>query len=400
MKLTDLSIIFVIILMPIIIMVYINTSFVVKAEKEEIYYKTIIDAATKDAVNRMKKIENTNLEIDYGYSGIVDNKVSINANIAIDTFYSSLFNNFGIAGNKDSERELKGYIPVIAVFDYDGVYIHSAEKDTATGKIEYVTKPKQYYTYTYIIRKSGYSYSVEFEDNGLGPIKTGGYNGYAFQVTFTMDDYIYVSTYKLGTGEYSKSGFYISDIDQSNKLLSCYEGDIPSDQMETLRINIINKLNNVRETVIAEKAMKVVSSAINKHNIYAKQLNINYNFNFSAESASSWYETVRGIGFLAVVQGISLGNRYLDYSAYTASSLIQAKKYLLSNRIIDWVTPLGPIGNSYLGIKLYHGSEDCPILQEYIFRWRNEYWEMTPKFFYTKGEAATNGYTPCPVCKP
>lgn len=396
MKLTDLSIIFVVILMPIIVIVYINTSFVVKAEKEEIYYKTVIDAATKDAVNRMKQIENTNLDIDYGYSGIVDNKVSINAKIAIDTFYSSLFNNFGIAGNKDSERELKGYIPVIAVFDYDGVYIHSAEKDIATGKIEYVTKPKQYYTYSYAI-SNGAGYSIIDGENLSTQTPFGDYE---FEVIFTMDDYIYFNIINLDNGDYSKFGFYLSDIDQANNLVSCFETSIISEERNVLRDQIIEKLKSVRETVIAERAMNAVSSAINKHNTYAKQLNINYKFNFSAKSASSWYETVRGIGFLAVVQGISLGNRYLDYSAYTASSLIQARKYFLSNEILRPTSPTYELSKTYLYLKLYHCSENCPILKEYIFRWRNEYWEMTPKFFYTKGEAATNGYTPCPVCKP
>lgn len=148
MKLTNLALIFVVILLPMIVIVYVNTSFVVKAEKEEMYYKNIIDSAIKDAASQMKQVENDDVQIDYGYSGSKDNKVSVNVDVAISTFYSSLFNNFGISGNKDSEESLKSYIPVIAIFDYDGVYIHSAEESIA-GDISYTTKPKQYYTYTY-----------------------------------------------------------------------------------------------------------------------------------------------------------------------------------------------------------------------------------------------------------
>ena len=70
MKLTDLSIIFVIILLPFIMIVYVNTSFVIKAEKEEMYYKKVIDSALRDATDQMKQIENSDITIDYGYSGI------------------------------------------------------------------------------------------------------------------------------------------------------------------------------------------------------------------------------------------------------------------------------------------------------------------------------------------
>lgn len=155
MKLTNLSLIFVVILLPMIVIVYVNTSFVIKSEKEEMYYKNIIDSAVNDANNQMKQVENEDLQIDYGYSGSKNNKVSINADLAISTFYNSLFKNFEISGNKASEDSLKTYIPVIAVFDYDGIYIHSAEEDE-DGIISYTTKPKQYYTYVYGIHETSY----------------------------------------------------------------------------------------------------------------------------------------------------------------------------------------------------------------------------------------------------
>ena len=47
----------------------------------------------------MKQIESE--DIDYGYSGIVDKKVSINPKAAITTFYNSLANNFGVKDNKN-----------------------------------------------------------------------------------------------------------------------------------------------------------------------------------------------------------------------------------------------------------------------------------------------------------
>ena len=86
MKLTDFALIFVAVFIPIIVMVYVNTSFVVKAEKQEMYYKNIMNSAVTDAVSVMKQVENEDAEVDYGYSGTEDKKVSINVDLAVSTF--------------------------------------------------------------------------------------------------------------------------------------------------------------------------------------------------------------------------------------------------------------------------------------------------------------------------
>ena len=162
MKLTDFALIFVAVFLPILVLVYVNTSFVVKAEKQEMYYKNIMNSAVNDAVSSMKHVENEDQDVDYGYSGIVDNKVSINADIAVSTLYNSLANNFNINGNEMSVERLKMYIPVIAVLDYDGIYIHSAEQDES-GDTSFVTKPKVYYTYTYVLSKRAAAIAGESE---------------------------------------------------------------------------------------------------------------------------------------------------------------------------------------------------------------------------------------------
>lgn len=96
MKITDFALIFVGITLPIIITVYVNVSFTIKAEEQEMYYKKIINSALNDASDQMKEVENEDNKIDYGYSGESDNKISVNANIAVDTFMNSLYNNFNI----------------------------------------------------------------------------------------------------------------------------------------------------------------------------------------------------------------------------------------------------------------------------------------------------------------
>ena len=110
MKLTDFALVFVAAFLPIVIIAYVNTTFAVKSEKNEMYYRSIINSATQDAVAAMKEVEGSN--IDYGYSGILNNKVSINAYEAINTFYTSLSRNFGIYPESQTLERLKMYIPI------------------------------------------------------------------------------------------------------------------------------------------------------------------------------------------------------------------------------------------------------------------------------------------------
>ena len=100
MKLTDFALIFIAITLPIIIIVYVNVSFTIKAEEQEMYYKKIINIALKDAADQMKEVENSDKNIDYGYSGNMNNKISVNSQVAVDTFLNSLYNNFGIKGGE------------------------------------------------------------------------------------------------------------------------------------------------------------------------------------------------------------------------------------------------------------------------------------------------------------
>lgn len=401
MKLTDLSLIFVVILIPIVIMVYINTSFVVKAEKEEMYYKNIINSSLKDATSQMKYIENEDAQIDYGYSGSKDNKVSINTKVAMDTFYNSLFNNFGIAGNKDSEYALKAFIPAIAILDYDGIYIHSAEE--VAGNIVYVTKPKQYYTYCFALSNSS-PYNIIESDFGAA------LNGIIFEVTYTMDeDFIYLDVYDNNGGilpsgtdtRFRESASFFTDNPENLNFIYDIFKSIATNIIDSpgfydiggLRDKIKDQIEAKRKEVITKISMDAISQAVNSHNTYAEMLGVKYDFVFSETNEAEWYESINGIGMVAIIQGISLGNRYLDYRAYSVTSLSLSKKYYLSNPII--------VGDStYLGKKSYHASENCPIYQEYIFRNLNEYSRLSPKFYYSAAEAAANGYSPCPFCKP
>lgn len=157
MKITDFALIFIGVALPIIIIVYVNVSFTIKAEEQEMYYQKLIDSAIQDATVAMKEVENEDSEIDYGYSGEEDKKVSVNTQVAVDTFFKSFYNNLGIKGNDAAEKYIQLFVPVIAVVDYNGVQISSIENYTKNGVsyLEHKVKPKRYYTISYDIVKDG-----------------------------------------------------------------------------------------------------------------------------------------------------------------------------------------------------------------------------------------------------
>jgi len=400
MKLTDLALIFVAVFLPVVVIVFVNTSFVVKSEKQEMYYKNLMNSAITDAVSSMKHIENEDEEIDYGYSGIVDKKVSINANTAVTTFYNSLANNFNILNNDISLERLKMYIPVIAILDYDGIYIHSAEQDES-GDVTFVTKPKVYYTYSYVITKATNTLTSEklYEMVELKDIQdianASLLSNYIYEINFTMDDYIYLNIYditqdnKIGKIEYSRK-FYITDSENNSELVHAYS--ITQSEKNKIRKQIVQQLSEMKANVIGEIGMKEISYAVNRHNIYAKQAGINYTFRFSVESDAAWHETMDGIGMIAIIQGVSLGNRYLNYKAYSASDLIVTRKFYVSNAVTIEGRNL-----AYLSKKLYHASNRCDVYLEYINSTRDK---LIPNYYTKKADAATQGFYPCPVCKP
>lgn len=404
MKLTDFALIFVGVFLPVVVLVYINTAFVVKAEKQEMYYKNIINSAISDAVSSMKQVENEDEEIDYGYSGKTDKKVSINSNLAISTFYSSLASNFNVKDNEMSLERLKMYIPVIAIMDYDGLYIHSAETD-ANNEVTFITKPKVHYTKYYVLVKDTNPITYASENkmvlldsiDAWTDVSGNVLSNHVYEVNFTMDDYVYLNIYEIGdplsTPKMSiveSMAFYLRDDNNNSGLV--YATGILSTERMVLREKVIKELEGMRRETIAEIGMREISYAINKHNDYARATGINYAFRFSVESDATWYETVDGIGMIAVIQGVSLGNRYLNYKAYSAADLIQTKKYHVSKGIT-----IEGKDTSYLARDLYHISDKCRAYLQY----KNSTDEkLSPSYYIDRAEAATHGYYPCPVCKP
>lgn len=375
MKITDLALIFIGILLPMIIIVYVNVSFTIKAEEQEMYYTKIINAATQDAANQMKEVESQDGLNDYGYSGLQNNKVNISPEIAQKTFFNSLYNNFGIRGNEAAEQYLQTFVPALAIIDYDGVYISSMGNDN-----KHVIRPKRYYSFTYSITSSGEAIEGISGDN-------------VHTVEFTMDDYI---THRSTKSNDVKS-FYIDDDANNSDLFG---------GKSSAKESVLNLLHEKRKEVIINTITKELTAAVNRAESYAKSLGISYEFSVPTLTYDDMENAIKNVGVYAFVQGLNNGNKFLNAKSYGATELQEARKYYFSVSS----------GNSKYKLNLYHKDTMCPEYLLSNYNGDNNGTEITPTYVQTKQQAASakisykesstasskavEGFYPCPICKP
>lgn len=375
MKILDYAIVFVIIVLPIILAVNINISSKIKAQNLESYYKNLIDSAISDASKAMKEVENADSEVDYGYSGEGEKKVSINAKHAVDIFFDSLFYNLDIKGNEQAEERLKMYVPAIAVVDYNGVHMYSVEKyrDTdGNSFVKHIMKPKKYFTYSYNVE-------VKFNDK-LGKTEYKIVPGTDHTVNFTLNNFI---THIDKDGNTFKR--FMEDEEMQNLLFD----NAVEDSTNTVRSNLISQLKEKQKEVIVQTVANEVATAINRHNKYAEERGVRYTFTFPTMSEDEWFSTVQDVGILAFVQGMSVGNKYLNHYSYGLSKLSYNQRYFPSTNA-KGKEFFGP-GTEMTENNLYHKDKVCSLYQRTTP-------VHDPLYFKTKKEAATLGYSPCPVC--
>lgn len=408
MKITDFALIFIGITLPIIIVVYVNVSFTIKAEEQEMYYNKLITSAIEDATAAMKEVENTDKTIDYGYSGEQDKKVSINPEIAKNTFFNSLYNNFGIKGNDAAEKYLQLFVPAMAIIDYNGVYISSIEEYNKGGTtvIEHTVKPKKYYTYSYYIVKQKNDYSIVSVDDYKSGTKHSLHT-----IEFTMDDYVthrgvvYNSSESVEK-ELPVKSFYLADIstgtyvDNKGNMSDTNNADLfegLSTETENIKA-VVNHLKEVKDEVIIKTITDEVAYAVNQNNFYASQAGITYDFVFPTIEQEKMKSYINDVGIFAFMQGLSIGNKYLNSKAYSVSRLELTTKYYLT------------LAKDNSERNLYHATTECKKYNDQIHT------DIIPEYLTTKQQAASvigiyegslnnkgrevKGFYPCPVCNP
>ena len=177
MKLQQLSVIFIIIILPIAIVLDTYVNNLIDVSNKQKNYNTILYNSTYDAVRayQMNTLNNSFASVNTSRDRDI--------NATVNSFFNSLASGFSSSGY--TKNDLKDYIPAILFTLYDGYYVYGPYENNATiennkpkfyddnntkRNIEYGVKPYNYY-------------SCEYSDG----------SNYDLIVNYTLDNYISIS---------------------------------------------------------------------------------------------------------------------------------------------------------------------------------------------------------------
>lgn len=199
MKLQNMTVIFIIIMIPIILVVSYYIGLQINTITMQKNYTVKLQTAAKDSI---QALEINTVEWNSASSNLADSKRR-DVLASINTFTTSLANNMGIGGA--GKGRIQTYIPAIVYTMYDGYYIYSASlmKDQDTDKdgltqfnADGTIKSNETSSYQYILKP--YSpYSARYVNGNVD-----------VTVNYTLDNYIRV--YGTVNGEYqAKEGYLV-----------------------------------------------------------------------------------------------------------------------------------------------------------------------------------------------
>lgn len=158
MKITDLAILFVIIILPLNLLLDIKAQYVEAAAYKKIEINRILDTAVEDGVVGM-------------IEGGAGKNIEINKENGVREFLNSMNINFNLLENSIEAKKLQGYISCIVVVDYDGYYVVSNQEyynSKHEKEMKLVCNPKQSFSYS----DGSYVYIFTL-DNSLTVVETG-----------------------------------------------------------------------------------------------------------------------------------------------------------------------------------------------------------------------------------
>lgn len=329
MKLQNLTVIFIIIILPIILMMslYINTGL--KTIKYQTLYDEGLLTATHDAIYAFEL--NTNND---EYAGNPEVKRDI-LKASVKMFETSLCNTCNISTYNTSEIE--EYIPAIVFGLYDGFYMYAPSYNPSNGKYEHSLK-----NYVY--------YSENLDDEGT-------------TIRYSLDNYVVVSG-DFGEGYETKEGFLIDlngansegtkykeitiaketiDGKENNDAINYYKeayeftswfnqkigNKIKDKNGKYLYITSINDPENPnsvfvqhKREVIKNKIESVLNSSITA---YSKRLG-GYNYKMPKFSENDWQKIYTNISVITFFQGKNIG--FTKYNGYCVLNSTNSNEYV------------------------------------------------------------------------
>ncbi len=281
MKITNLAVIFVLILLFIFVKNGLDQQDLRTNVQLQTRYNKAVDTATQDAARAL--ITNSAQTMESQYQSAKE--LRINKEEAADTFFQTMYMNFDVAHDPVGQQVLNSYIPAFIVIGYDGYYMYQFEAyKNAAGENEFrhVWSPKKPYAYT-----------------------DEQHNTYAF----TLDDY--VTVHRKADGKWLH-GLRSELMEQTTGLKFLEDGDA---------------FDAVRRTTIVNAIQNDLGSTINRYNTDAKRYGVSYTFTVPYISQEDWNNTINDAGVLAFVQGIPLGSQYYNNYALGGARIVKRDVY-------------------------------------------------------------------------
>lgn len=286
MKMINWAIVGVLILLPFYVINRMDTETQRRMMTSELRYDAALDTAVDDAAQAL--LFNVNQQQETRYESA--KRVRVNKEEAVDSFYRTLYMNFGIAEDTIAQGVLNRYIPAVIVIGYDGFWVYAEEEfANAAGETEIrpVWGPKKPYAY------------ADAQGNS---------------VSFTLDDY--VTAYEAGSRTW-REGFR-SEIQTTTAIPLLRDTEL---------------FEQVRRSTIVNAIQNELAFRINRHNQYASRYGISYTFTLPTISAEEWNNTVNDVGVMAFVQGIPMGRK--TYNNYALGGSRVLKKPVIIGAVKD-----------------------------------------------------------------
>lgn len=296
MKLTNYVIIFCMIAFCLVFVNDTKSRNLTELSQKKVEYNIALDSAVDDSILSLVEVDSKQ-------------HITLNKNAGVESFFNSLYANFGVMTDQKMQETLQAYVPIIAITFTDGYYVlYKDEYTNSQGELLL----KQRWT-----EKQPYVY----EDENMV------YN-------FTVTDEIKI--YDKKTNEVYEGNY--------KDLKPLFPDSILVDDV---------LFDTIRRSTIINLLTEDMNYYITNYNDIAKHFGISYNFALPQIEKEDWYRTIDDISMLVVFQGYPYGfatndtyNRY----AFAGSRIKKQKAFYIEANPSD-------------GLKYYHRL-DCNLLND------------------------------------
>lgn len=429
MKLSHLTIIFIIIILPISIISRSKMEDYFLTLRDQVRLNNVIDAATQDAIDTLIEANNEFQSISTTGKFDVTQKL---AKEAVQTFFKTFAINFNmpyIPGQTESYFSV--YIPAIVVVAYDGFYIYSVD-DTGNRNYAYQMSPKIPYSYT--DEKTGAIINFTLGNHIKMLVKTDpdNDNSWKYLEGELTNDFIEDSSENFQKYIDAYQAYYENTPAGTSQALDALINDLPSltsdlsvliyalaNKYEEKRAKIIpgflvpgsstnrdvpllqdygeereaSDFHKIRRKVIIELIRQTLQEEINSHETYAKIMGATYDFDLPEITDDDWTNSINDISVLSFVQGMKIGtSSYYNNYAFGGSRIVETD-YLYGT-------------TDSTGLKLYHKSS-CELIKGFFETEDdiseeplNSLADHVDNIFLNREHAASSYYWPCLDCDP